>query len=117
MNQDKKLYRQFLREIERLLRRSLPGGDFEPAASIEDWEKTIALVPESSRALFGELGRFADLWRFLSDRAEELGESVVADICAVRLLPPSERSARVKQINHKLLARVKNARRGSELRQ
>lgn len=117
MNPDEQLHRQFLREIERLLGHSLPGGDLEPAASVEDWEKTIAAAPEASRELLRELARFADLWRFLSDREEDLGESVVAAISAVHKLPPAERIARVQQINHKLMARVKNARRGSQLRQ
>lgn len=117
MNKDEKLHRQFLHEIERLLRHSLPGGDLEPAASIEDWEKTIAAAPESSRELLRELALFADLWRFLSDREEDLGESVVADISALHQLPPAERVARVRQINHKLMARVKDAHRGSQLRQ
>jgi hypothetical protein len=117
MSEGEKLHRQFLREIERLLRHSRPGGDLEPAASIEDWEKIIAAAPESSRELLRELACFADLWRFLSDRDEDLGASVVADISALHKLPPAERIARVQQINHKLMARVKNAGRGSQLRQ
>ena len=117
MNKDEKLHRQFLHEIERLLRHSLPGGDLAPAASIEDWEKTIASAPESSRELLRELARFADLWRFLSEREEDLGETVVAAISALHKLPPAERIARVKQINHRLMARVKDARSGSQLRQ
>ena len=84
MNEDEKLHRQFLREIQRLVRHSLPGADLEPVASVEEWEKTIAAAPESSRELLRELARFADLWRFLSEREQDLGESVVSDIGAAR---------------------------------
>ena len=117
MNEHEKLHRRFLCEIERLLRHSRPGGDLEPVASIEDWEKTIAAAPESARELLRELARFADLWRFLRDREENLGESVVADISALHKLPLAERIARVKEINRKLMARVEDAPRGSQLRQ
>lgn len=117
MNEDKKLAGQFLPKIERLLRHSVPGGGLEPAASIEHWESTIAAAPESSRELLRKLARFADLWRFLRGREEDLGESVVAEMGAVHKLPPAERVARVKQINNRLMARVEDARHGSQLRQ
>jgi hypothetical protein len=117
MNSAEKQHQRFLKEIERLLRRSRPGGDLEPAATMEAWERTIESAPESSRELLRELARFADLWRFLSEREQDLGESVVAEIGAMHLLPESERLLRLGQINRKLMGRVEHARGGSQLRQ
>src|SRR5690349_11393837 len=117
MNTAEKVHQQFLREIKRLLRHSRRGGDLEPAATMEEWERTIASAPESSRELLRELARFADLWRFLSEREQDLGESVVEEIGALHMLAPAERLLRVKQINRKLMRRIEHAGRGSQLRQ
>ena len=116
MNEDKKLAGQFLRKIERLLRHSVPGGGLEPAASIEHWERTIAAAPESSREITETSRDFRPV-ALLRGREEDLGESVVAEMGAVHKLPPAERVARVKQINNRLMARVEDARHGSQLRQ
>lgn len=110
-------HQQFLHEIERLLRHSRHGGDLQPAATPEDWERTIASVPEASRELLRELARFADLWRFLSEHEQDLGENVVAEMGSMHKLPVAERLARLKQINQKLLGRVEGASRGNQLRQ
>jgi hypothetical protein len=116
MNSAEKQYQQFLKEFERLLRHSRLGGDLEAAATMEEWERTIESAPEPSRELLRELARFADLWCFLSEGEQDLGESVVAEICALHALLPSQRLVRLQQINRTLMSRVKNAGHGSQLR-
>lgn len=117
MNSADKPHQRFLKEFECLLRHSRPGGDLEAAATMEAWERTIESAPEPSRELLRELARFADLWRFLSECEQDLGDSIVAEIGAVHALSPSERLVCLKQINRKLMERVEHARRGSQLRQ
>ena len=117
MNSAEKRHQHLLQEIERLLRHSRPGGDLEPAATMEQWERTIESAPECARELLRELARFADLWRFLSEHEQELGESIVTEIGAIHMLPESERVLRLRQINRTLMGRVEDARRGSQLRQ
>jgi len=117
MNRREKLQRQFRYQIGRLLHDFPRGRDLEPAADLDEWEKTVAAAPERERELLRELARFADLWRFLSEREQELGEAVVADIAAVHRVPLAERIARLKEINRKLMERIEDAGRGSQLRQ
>jgi hypothetical protein len=116
MNTAEKLHHEFLREIERLLCHSQRAGDLAPAGSMEEWERTVELAPESSRELLRELARFADLWRFLREREQELGDRRGRRNSRRAHAPPAERVARLKQSNRKLMGRVEGASRGFQLR-
>ena len=116
MNRENNPQEELLRELKRLLVQSQPGGDLAPATTREQWEELIESAPESSRELLRELARFADLWRYLGEREQQLGEAITSRLRQVHCVAVDERVVLLKQINGLLMKRVKRASRGPELR-
>lgn len=116
MNRENNTQEELLREVKRLLVQSQPGGDLAPATTREQWEEVIESTPASSRELLRELARFADLWRYLSEREQQLGEAVTSRLRQVHCLAVGERVVLLKQINGLLMRRVKRASIGPESR-
>src|SRR5215467_8019962 len=93
--------KELLQEMAQLFKRFEKGGDIGP---IED------------RELVKELARFADLWRYFQERKEKLGPEIVSALRQVNQLPVPERTARLKEINQKLMERVGDAGQGAQFR-
>jgi len=63
--------------------------------------------------LVRELARFADLWRYLNNRGQQLGSQIVDQIRGVHKLPLTSRIARLRMINDTLMRRISDASQGS----
>ena len=109
--------KNFLGQLALLLDQRKPGGDLSPARSAQDWERVVERTPVPVRELMRELARFADLWRYLNDREQQLGSQIVDQVCGVHKLPLARRIARLRSINDTLIDRICDAGQGSQLRQ
>lgn len=109
--------KELLQQMSSLLQRFKSGGDLGPVNDRDDWEKFLASQPPEERELVSELARFADLWRYFQERGEKLGPEIVESISEVHKLAVPERTARLKEINQKLMERVQDAGAGAQFRQ
>ena len=109
--------KELLQEIARLFKRFEKGGDLAPIEDRNEWDKLVESKPPEERELVKELARFADLWRYFQERNEKLGSEIVNAISVVHQLPVPERTARLKEINQKLMERVGDAGSGAQFRQ
>ncbi len=108
--------KELLQEMARLLKRFEKGGDLSPIEDRNEWDKLVDSKPPEERELVKELARFADLWRYFQERKEKLGPAIVNAISQVNQLPVPERTARLKEINQKLMERVGDAGQGTQFR-
>ncbi len=108
--------KELLQEMARLLKRFEKGGDLSPIEDRDEWDKLVDSKPPEERELVKELARFADLWRYFQERKEKLGPEIVNAISQVNQLPVPERTARLKEINQKLMERVGDAGQGTQFR-
>jgi hypothetical protein len=95
---------------------STRGGDFGPVKDRAEWEKLVVAQPPEERELLDELARFVDLWRYLRERKERLGSTILTSLAEAAKLPVAERVALLKQINMELMKRVGDAGPGAQLR-
>jgi hypothetical protein len=108
--------KELLQEMARLFKRFEKGGDIAPIEDRNEWDKLVESKPPEERELVKELARFADLWRYFQERNEKLGPEIVNAISVVHQLPVPERTARLKEINQKLMERVGDAGPGAQFR-
>lgn len=108
--------KELLQEMARLFKRFEKGGDLAPIEDRNEWEKLVESKPPEERELVKELARFADLWRYFQERNEKLGAEVVNAISEVHKLPVPERTARLKEINQRLMERVGDAGPSAQFR-
>lgn len=108
--------KELLQQMASLLQRLSSGGDLGPV-NRDDWDGFLASQPPEERELVSELARFADLWRYFQERGEKLGPEIVESISEVHKLAVPERTARLKEINQKLMERVQDAGAGAQFRQ
>lgn len=106
-----------LQEITRLLQRLGKEGDLAPMEDRDEWDKLVASRAPEERELVKDLARFVDLWRYFQERQEPLGPEIVNAVRQVHKLAVPERSARLQEINQKLMERVGNAGQRSQFRQ
>jgi MoxR-like ATPase len=109
--------KELLQEVSRLLRRFQKDGDIGPIDDRDEWENLVESKSLEERELIRELARFTDLWRYFQERGEKLGSEIVNAISAVHQFPVHERSARIEEINRKLMERVGDAGSSAQLRQ
>jgi hypothetical protein len=108
--------KELLREMAQVLKRFEKGGDLAPIEDRKEWDRLVESKPLQERELVEELARFADLWRYLQERREKLGPGIVTALSQLNQLPVPERTARLKEINQKLMERVGDAGPGAQLR-
>ena len=108
--------KELLQEMAQLFKRFEKGGDLGPIEDRDEWDKLVESKPPEERELVKELARFADLWRYFQERKEKLGPDIVSALRQVNQLPVPERTARLKEINQKLLERVGDAGQGAQFR-
>lgn len=108
--------KELLQGMEQLLKRFEKGGDLAPIEDRSEWDKLVESKPPEERELVKELARFADLWRYFQERKENLGPEIVCALSQVNQLPVPERTARLKEINQKLMERVGDAGQGAQFR-
>src|ERR1700747_3748379 len=106
-----------LQKMLQLFKHFEKSGDTAPIEDRSEWERLVASKPPEESELLSELARFADLWRYLSEREEQLGSEIVGAISLAHHLPMTERIVRLKEINRKLIERVGDAGEGAQLRQ
>jgi hypothetical protein len=109
--------KELLRSMAQLFKRFEDSGDLAPIEDRSEWEKLVCSKSQEECELLSELARFADLWRYLQAREGKLGAEIVDAIAKVHELPVSDRIARLKEINRKLMERVGDAGEGAQLRQ
>jgi hypothetical protein len=105
-----------LQEMAHLCKRFEEGGDLAPIKDRNEWDKLVESKPPEERELVKELARFADLWRYFQENKEKLGTEIVSALSQVNQLPVPERTARLKEINQKLMERVSDAGPGAQFR-
>lgn len=103
-------------KMAQLFKRFEKGGDLAPIEDRNEWDKLVESKPPEERELVKELARFADLWRYFQERNEKLGHEIVSAISEVHKLPVPERTARLKEINQRLMERVGDAGTGAKFR-
>src|SRR5215472_6521476 len=108
--------KELLQKIAQLFKRFEKISNFSPIEDRHEWDKLVASKPPDERDLLKELARFADLWRYFQERKEKLGPEIVNAIRQVNELPVPERTARLKEINQKLMERVGDAGQGAQFR-
>ncbi len=108
--------KELLQEMAQLFKRFEKGGDLAPIEDRNEWDKLVESKPPEERELVKELARFADLWRYFQERKEKLGPEIVSALSQVNQLPVPERTARLKEINQKLMERVGDAGQGAQFR-
>jgi hypothetical protein len=108
--------RELLQEMAQLFKRLEKGGDLAPIKDRNEWDKLVESKSPEESDLLQELARFADLWRYFQERKQKLGPEIVDAISQVNQLPVPESTARLKEINHKLMERVGDAGQGSQFR-
>jgi len=113
---DENAQQQLLEAMARLFKRFALEGDLGPLEERSEWEKLVDAQPPEQRELLEELAHFADLWRYLQEHNERLGPEIVDAISSIHRLPVSERMARVKEINQKLMERIVDAGESTQFR-
>jgi hypothetical protein len=108
--------KELLQAMAQLFKRFEKGGDLAPIEDRNEWDKLVDSRPPEERELVTELARFAGLWRYFQDRKEKLGPEIVSALSQVNQLPVPERTARLKEINQRLMERVSDAGQGSQFR-
>ena len=108
--------KELLQEMARLFERFEKGGDLAPIEDRDEWDKLAESKPPEERELVKELARFADLWRYFQERNEKLGPEIVNAISVVHQFPIPERTARLQEINRKLMERIGDAGAGAQFR-
>jgi len=109
--------KELLQQMAHVLERFKTGGDLAPIEDRDEWDKTLESTPPEERELVKELARFADLWRYFQEREEKLGTEIVNAIGEVHKLSLVERTARLREINQKLMERVSDVGKGAQFRQ
>ena len=104
-------------EVMKMVNKFQSGGDLGPIEDRREWEKLVESKPPEERELLEQLARFADLWRYVQEQKQKLGEGIVAALGRLRTLPVPERIASLKEINQKLMERVGSAGQGAQYRQ
>lgn len=108
---------ELLQQMAHVLERFKTGGDLSPIEDRSEWDKTIESTPPEERELIKELARFVDLWRYFRERDEKLGPEIVNAISELHRLSLAERTARLREINQKLMERVSDVGKGAQFRQ
>ena len=97
---------KLLRELSRFFKRFRQGRDLAPIEEPDEWEKLVRSNSPEEQELLNELARFSDLWRYLQDRNEKLGPTIVNAIGEVHKLPVALRADRIREINQELMRRI-----------
>jgi hypothetical protein len=103
-------------ETVRLFRRFQMDGDLAPFSDRQEWENLVESKRPGERDLLQELANFADLWRYFRERGEKLGIGIVDAVSNLPQLPIRERTARLKDVNRRLMERVSDACERPKLR-
>jgi hypothetical protein len=93
-----------------------PGGKFAPIHDRYEYEKGIESLPPQEQELVKELTNFADLCKYFEEHNQELDPSVAHAISEAAKLPLPERTARIREINQKLMGAVNDAGEGAKFR-
>jgi hypothetical protein len=107
---------ELLDEMARLFKRFEKDGDLSPEEDRDSWDKLVESKPPEERELIEELARFADMWRYFQGHEQKLGPEIVKAISELHKLPVAQRTARLKEINLKLLERISDADQGTQSR-
>lgn len=97
---------KLLQELSRFFKCFTKGGDIGPIEDRDEWERLVRSQTPQEQELLTELARFADLWRYLNERNEKLGPTIVKAIGEVHKLPAASRAERVREINQELMRRI-----------
>ena len=98
--------KKLLQELSQLFKRFTKAGDLAPIEARDEWETFVRSQTSQEQELLTELARFADLWRYLNERNEKLGPTIVKAIGEVHKLPVTSRAERVREINQELMRRI-----------
>lgn len=110
------LQQELLDEMARLFKRFEKDGDLAPVEDREAWDNLVESKPPEERELIEELARFADLWRYFEGHKQKLGPEIVDAISELHILSVARRTARLKEINLKLMERISDAGQGAQSR-
>ncbi len=93
-----------------------PGGKFAPIHDRYEYEERMESLPPEERELVKELTNFADLCKYFEEQKQELDPSVARAVKEAAKLPLPERTARIREINQKLMQAVNDAGEGTPFR-
>ena len=93
-----------------------PGGKFAPIHDRYEYEKGMESLPPEERELVKELTNFADLCKYFEEHNQELDPSFARGVMEAAKLPVPERTARIREINQRLMEAVNDAGEGAQFR-
>jgi hypothetical protein len=93
-----------------------PGGKFAPIENRFEYEKGMESLSPQQRELVKELTNFADLCKHFEEHNRKLDGSFAEAVKQAAKLPLEERTARIREINQRLMAALEDAGEGTQVR-
>jgi hypothetical protein len=93
-----------------------PGGKFAPINDRYEYEKGMESLSPEEQELVKELTNFADLCKYFEEHNQELDPSFARAVMEAAKLPVPERTARIREINQRLMTAVNDAGEGAQFR-
>lgn len=112
----KPIEKQLAEEIARVFRHFRPGGKFAPIEDAAEYEKLRDSLPPEEREINLAFTQFAQLLDYFERHNMKVGMDIANAISAAVRLPKSEEAARIREINQKLMERIKDAGQGTAIR-
>ena len=109
-------HEQLLKEAAQVLKRFEEAGNLAPIENHDDWDTLVESQPTEQPELLQELVLFSDLWRYLQERNENLGQDIVDAISHVHRLTISQRISELSTINKKLMERIGDSHQRTQVR-
>ena len=92
------------------------GGKFAPIENRFEYEKGMESLPPQERELVKELTNFAELCKYFEEHNRKLDASFAEAVKQAAKLPLEERTARIREINQRLMAALEDAGEGTQVR-
>lgn len=102
-------------ELARVFKHFAPGGKFGPMDPAE-YEKLQESLPPLERELNKEVTRFVQMVDYCGRQGIKLGPEVADAMSAAAKLPIEERTARIREINQRLMKRLSDAGQSAPFR-
>lgn len=93
------------------------GGGLRPVHALNEREARIDSLPAAEKELAKESARFADLCQFFEQKQIDVPSEIIERLTRVSTLPPAERVAVMKNLNHLLMEHLQNVDSGTGIRQ
>lgn len=93
------------------------GGKLGPIEDRNEYEQRLNSLSPEEKELAQESARFADLWRYFSDKRMDIPPQVLDQVGGLARLPIASRIRVLRAVNKSLMEYVNDVGQGPQIRQ